>query len=205
MAEAAKKLQSFVKENAQEADWWYSLKAGDRSALSGIYNAYVESMFAYGMSIAANRDLVKDCVQDVFVDVWKYRANLAPTDNIKFYLLKSLRNKIFQVSAREKKSLIKHSEFQEVILTPSHEEELVLDQQNKVIQAKLANSVEKLPERQKEVIRHLFFENLSYEETSIIMAINLRSVYTLAWKALSSMRKSLPEIYSLLLLSFCAF
>ena len=198
MAQAAKGLQSFVKTKSPEAEWWYLLKVGNRTALSMIYGAYVENMFAYGMTIAANRDFVKDCIQDVFVDLWKYRENLSNTDNIKFYLLKSLRNKIFQLSTKEKKFLSRNDEYKESILTPSHEDVMVGDQQNSLIKARLASCLEKLPERQKEVIRHLYFENLSYEETSNIMAINLRSVYTLAWKALSSMRKSLPDLYSLL-------
>lgn len=188
------KQPTFVKELIPEKEWWNLLKAGERSVLSMIYGAYIENMFAYGMSIVANRDFVKDCIQDVFVDLWKYRANLSATDNIKFYLLKSLRNKIYTLSAKEKRLLIQEvDERQMVMLTPSYEETVINDQKSSFIQTQLANCVEKLPERQKEVIRHLFFENHSYEETSNIMAINLRSVYTLAWKALSALRKSVPK------------
>jgi RNA polymerase sigma factor (sigma-70 family) len=195
MIKAAENQQSFVKEVIPEKEWWHLLKAGNRSVLSMIYGAYIENMFGYGMSIVANRDFVKDCIQDVFVDLWKYRANLANTDNIKFYLLRSLRNKIFHLLTKEKKYQSQKNDDQPTIITPSHEDVLISDQRNQLIQNKLASCIEKLPERQKEVVRHLYFENHSYEETSNIMAINLRSVYTLAWKALASLRKALPNIY----------
>jgi RNA polymerase sigma factor (sigma-70 family) len=69
-------------------------------------------------------------------------------------------------------------------------------QREKALQVKLASALEKLPMRQKEVVQYLFFENFSYEEVSKMMGINLRSVYTLAWKAVSSLKK---HIVSLLL------
>lgn len=55
----------------------------------------------------------------------------------------------------------------------------------------LMAALEKLPMRQKEVIAYLFFENHSYEDTSKIMGINVQSVYTLAWKAISNLKKKL--------------
>jgi DNA-directed RNA polymerase specialized sigma24 family protein len=51
--------------------------------------------------------------------------------------------------------------------------------------------MDKLPIRQKDVITCLFFEKFTYEDTSKVMELNLRSVYTLAWKAISSLKKSL--------------
>jgi len=51
--------------------------------------------------------------------------------------------------------------------------------------------MDKLPIRQKEVITCLFFEKFSYKETLKAMWLNFRSVYTLAWKAISSLKKSL--------------
>jgi DNA-directed RNA polymerase specialized sigma24 family protein len=61
----------------------------------------------------------------------------------------------------------------------------------------LMAALEKLPMRQKEVIQLLFFESHSYEDTSNIMGINIQSVYTLAWKAISNLKKT---ILSLLLM-----
>lgn len=200
MINPEKKQQSFELDKALEKEWWHLLRSGDKLVLSKIYNAYLEGMFGYGMTIIADRDLIKDCIQDVFIDLWKYRANLSNTDNIKFYLLKSLRNKIYNITAREKKVKARNLETDFVTLTPCHEETMIADQRNLVIQKKLALGIEKLPERQREVLRHLYFENHSYEDTSSLMAINIRSVYTLAWKALSSLRKSMPTLYFFVLL-----
>lgn len=183
-----------------QIEWWQSLKNSDKTILSKIYITYADKMFRYGMSIIADKDFIKDCIQDVFVDLWKYRENLSNTDNIKFYLFKSLRNKIYNLSAKEKKSSSLDKKKLQTVLTSSHEDMLIDDQRDKHIQQALANGLENLPQRQREVIRHLYFENHSYEETSEVMSINIRSVYTLAWKALSSLRKSLPSLYTVVLI-----
>lgn len=183
-----------------QIEWWQSLKNSDKTILSKIYITYADKMFRYGMSIIADKDFIKDCIQDVFVDLWKYRENLSNTDNIKFYLFKSLRNKIYNLSAKEKKSSSLDKKKLQTVLISSHEDMLIDDQRDKHIQQALANGLENLPQRQREVIRHLYFENHSYEETSEVMSINIRSVYTLAWKALSSLRKSLPSLYTVVLI-----
>jgi len=48
--------------------------------------------------------------------------------------------------------------------------------------------------RQKQVIHLLFFEQIAYEEVSKLMGINLRSVYTLAWKAIANLKKHIVSV-----------
>lgn len=200
MINSRDKQQSFEIDKTLEKEWWQLLKSGDKIILSKIYSAFIKGMFGYGMSIVADKDLIKDCIQDVFIDLWKYRSNLSNTDNIKLYLYKSLRNKIYNLTTKEKRKKSLDKDNLEMALIPSHEDTLINDQRNLGIQYRLANGIEKLPERQREVIRHIYFENHSYEETSNLMEINIRSVYTLAWKALSSLRKSISKMYILLCL-----
>lgn len=168
---------------------WLAMKAGNREALAQIYELFIEDMFKFGMALFAERSFVSDCIQEVFVELWKYKANLSETNNIKLYLFKSLRNSIYQHLAREKKHISETDDI-DVTLVPSHEALLIEDQNDQELQYKLARCIDKLPLRQREVIRYIFFDKYSYEETSQLMSISIRSVYTLAWKAISSLRKS---------------
>ena len=59
-----------------------------------------------------------------------------------------------------------------------------------------------IPARQREVIHLLFFEGQSYEEIADIMGIHVQSVYTLAWKALTALKKRLVD-YPILFLILC--
>lgn len=54
---------------------------------------------------------------------------------------------------------------------------------------RLSEALSKLPARQMEVIRYVFFENLPNEQVAKLMGINVQSVYTLSWKAICKLRK----------------
>lgn len=175
-------------------DWdalWQLLRNGDRTGLEGLYRLFAKELFKYGLALVNNDDFVQDCIQEVFIDLWKYHQNLQRAENVKVYLFRSLSHKIYRES--KKRSKWKWEELGEDGLrhlsVESKEGELIGIQQKKSLQIKLAAGLEKLPIRQKQVIQLLYFEQFSYEEVSKMMGINLRSVYTLAWKAISSLKK----------------
>ncbi|WP_186757117.1 RNA polymerase sigma factor [Echinicola salinicaeni] len=191
MSSSSIKINSFNYDSVN--NWWNDLRHGEKSGLKSIYAFYVEDMYKYGMAIHNNKSFVKDCVQEVFVSLWKYRGNLREGVNVKQYLFKSLSNRIQKEIAKESK--LYHSNaidsFEFRFQSESFEKQIIDEQQKSSIQKKLFSSLSSLPSRQREVVHLLFFENLTYEEISELMGINLRSVYTLAWKAISSLKRSL--------------
>lgn len=172
---------------------WDQLKNGEKAGLEGIYLKFSPELFRYGMAIKSNRSFIKDCIQELFIDLWKYKNSLGETDNVKLYLFRSLSNKIFKEVSREKKRCKEDEVFSHeyIFLEGSVEDSLISIQGNEKIQLKLRIALEGLPTRQRQVIQHLFFESHAYEETSKIMGINIESIYTLAWKAIRSLKKSI--------------
>lgn len=181
------------KSHLSDSILWDQLKNGEKSGLEGIYVKFSPDLFSYGMAIKCNRSFVKDCIQELFIDLWKYKNSLKDTDNVKLYLFRSLSNKIFKEVSREKKRCEEDGVFSNeyIFLEGSAEDRLILIQGNEKIQLKLRKALDVLPARQRQVIQHLFFENHAYEETSKIMGINIESIYTLAWKAIRSLKKSI--------------
>lgn len=170
---------------------WQLLREGERKGLEGLYRLYSKELFKYGLALVNDEDFVQDCIQEVFIDLWKYHLNLQKAENVKVYLFKSLSHKIYRES--KKRSKWKWEELGEDsfgdLSVESKEGELISVQREKSLQIKLARGLEKLPIRQKQAIQLLYFEQFSYEEVSKMMGINLRSVYTLAWKAIASLKK----------------
>tara|TARA_R110002051_G_scaffold294416_1_gene359695 strand:- start:216 stop:488 length:273 start_codon:yes stop_codon:yes gene_type:complete len=77
------------------------------------------------------------------------------------------------------------------VLIDSSEDVLIENQRDSEISSKMSLAFKKLPVRQKEVLQYLYFEKLSYEDTSKLLDINIRSTYTLAWKAINALKKAL--------------
>ena len=74
---------------------WNDFIKGNEDAFRLIYTNHVQSLFKYGCQFTHDEALIKDCIHDVFIDLSKYRSGLSPTNNIKLYLFKSLKRKIF--------------------------------------------------------------------------------------------------------------
>ena len=51
-------------------------RSGDRNAFSEIYEEFSDNLFAYGSKITHDRELLKDCIQDVFYNLYQYNLKL---------------------------------------------------------------------------------------------------------------------------------
>tara|TARA_R110000744_G_scaffold336891_3_gene442166 strand:- start:1032 stop:1637 length:606 start_codon:yes stop_codon:yes gene_type:complete len=189
-------------QTGDDAEYWKQIKKGERVGLEALYIKYTQELFRLGMSIKGDRSLIKDCIQEVFFNIWEYRNTVKTTDNVKLYLFKCLSNKIHKEVGKEKKRY----GFFNLELEDQLSSETEADKEiNNVKESKnltLMKSINSLSSRQREVIHLLYYENHSYEDTSIIMGINVQSVYTLAWKAIANLKKSLNLVTIILLFSF---
>jgi RNA polymerase sigma factor (sigma-70 family) len=179
---------------------WGLLRQGEMKGLELVYNSMVDDMHGYGMGVYSNSAFVQDCIHEVFVSLWKYRFQLKQTEHIKAYLFRSLGNKIRREMGQDLSSF--RSKRMEIAVTAgwqeSVEQEWMRDQKEEHLNSKLARAVDRLPPRQKEAVELLFFQQLPYEEVSTAMNLHIRSVYTLIWKALSSLRKHMTSCLALI-------
>lgn len=175
---------------------WDLLKEGDQKGLEELYRIYVDDLFRFGFSICPDEDLVKDSIQEVFLDIWQYRENLVCPENGKFYLFRSLSNRIKRELGKKSKRMVGELENLRIPeLAETSFEEVIIGLENQSFHAnKLSKAFDRLTIKQREIIHLIFFENLSYLEVSKIMEINLRSAYTLAWKALGALKKELLSV-----------
>ena len=180
---------------------WQLIKNGERAGMEGLYVKYTQQLFNLGMSIKGDRSFIKDCIHEVFVNIWQYRLSLKETDNVKLYLFKCLSHKIHKEVGKDKKRYGQESldQYEDLLSVDSVEPDFTHNLIDKKRRSELIAALEKLPIRQKEVIQYLFFENHSYEDISKIMSINVQSVYTLAWKAISSLKKRLVILWACLI------
>ena len=180
-------------DHAVDAVFWQQVKNGDKAGMEGLYVKYSQQLFRLGMSIKNDRSLIKDCIHEVFVNIWGYRNSLKDTDNVKLYLFKCLSNKIHKEISKDKRRYGQEStDYWEASQAVDTSVPDVLPSQiDEKKRLDLMAALEKLSARQREVIQYLFFENQTYEEISNIMGINVQSVYTLAWKAISNLKKRL--------------
>lgn len=169
---------------------WRRFKDGDIKALEGIYRQHAGALINYGLRITADIDLIKDSIQDLFIELWKGRQNLADTDQPKFYLFRALRNKLSRALSQQ--SFVGEGEMQlssNDLLTDYVELEIAAREQELQDRAELQQLLEKLPRRQQEAIYLRFYHNFPYEVIASTMNMNYQSVLNLVQRALKNLRE----------------
>ena len=177
-----------------EIELWGQLKAGNKKALEQIYRNNVDLLFKYGCRFSKNEQLVEDCIQDLFIEVWRNRTGLGETNSIKRYLLASIRRKIIRLVDKRKR----------VVSTEEHDPGfgLELDIEHKMINAEtkvamnqqLQEAFDNLSKRQKEAIYLKYYAGLDYEDIGNVMDIGYQSLRNLVSHALKKMKTKRRDI-----------
>src|SRR5579859_6471527 len=89
---------------------WRRFKNGDPRALEAIYRANIQSLINYGEKVNPDPDLVKDTIQDLFIELWRNRQQLSDIVLVKFYLFRALRNKLYRATSQQ--SFVSEGEMQ---------------------------------------------------------------------------------------------
>ena len=85
----------------KNTNYWDNMVKGDKEAFLAIYHNHYRALFYYGFSLTADRELTKDCIQELFLDIWNTRPTLnKEVENIQSYLFTWLRRKISRTQSR---------------------------------------------------------------------------------------------------------
>ncbi len=174
---------------AEHTELWDQFRAGNRDAFAQLYELFAGDLYRYGYNLIRNKQVVEDCLHELFVHIHEKRAQLGPTDNIQFYLYRALRRRLLDTVGKLNKLdsddyLFDSAEF---LIQPYEQvlvDEQLLDQQKQVVIAEL----NKLPKRQKEILYLIYMKGLSYQQAAEVMGITMKSVYNTINVALATLR-----------------
>lgn len=175
--------------------------AGDDKAYSTIYGLFAKDLYAFGLSLRANTELIEDAIHDIFVDIYAHRQNLEKVDNLKFYFIAAFRNRLFYLIKKESRtSEITEANFQG-LNERDYQEEWIERETESEKQLLLKRLFKELNEHQREALYHRFVEGLSCEEVAELMNINYQSAKNLIHRAIKKL-KSVAAFTLILLLLF---
>jgi RNA polymerase sigma factor (sigma-70 family) len=191
------------KDNSSDIALWNQLRLGDEEAFSSLFERYYSTLVNYGKTLMTGEDRVKDCVQDVFVDIWTYRYKLNEAIVVKAYLLSSVRKRIARLYHREHIfSNIKNIDSLEFLFDFSIEDRLIAEETTTKKVEQLNKSINQLSDRQKEAIYLRYHQGLSVEQVAEVLNLNYQSTKNLLHRAILQLRKDFPISALLLLLNF---
>ncbi|MDN5199715.1 sigma-70 family RNA polymerase sigma factor [Fulvivirgaceae bacterium BMA10] len=180
-----------------DSEQWKAFKNGDEASFINIYTQYFPVLFNYGHQFTQDKELIKDLIQDLFIELKQKRKTLGNTNSIKFYLLKSYRRKLLNCLKRDKLNTSKKKKFvrDTFEIELAYESCLINVQLKDEIKFKLNQALNDLTKRQREILIYFFQDGLSYEEITSIMEFS-RIEYTrvLMSRSLSKLRGILNDL-----------
>jgi RNA polymerase sigma factor (sigma-70 family) len=184
---------------------WKDFKNGDVDAYAVIYRKYFFVLFNYGKKLSQDHELVKDCIQELFIKIWNNRENLSETTAIKYYLFTALKRKLLDVMRKPQHEIISDlAEENPNALDIKEIEDFIEDEGNGAQKDKVARALNLLSQHQQKILDLKFQKNLSNKEIADEMGITIQSVYNAVFKALRSIRKHLSAVTTIIILAgFC--
>ena len=175
--------------NEECSELFTEFLTGSMKAFSQLYDVYVNILFNYGCKLTSDRELLKDCIHDVFVKIYHKRNDLCNVANIKSYLFVSLKNKLYD--ELRKKSFVVEKEVEEhfPVATENVEADYLMQEKICFDNRKVKCLLQNLSVRQREAITLYYLEERKYEDICSIMDINYQSLRNLIHRGMTKMRE----------------
>ena len=179
--------------NAEEyidSELWANFKEGDKNAFKSIYFKYYRLLYNYGMKISSDSKLTEDCIQDLFLKLWKNRSSLGEIKALKAYLYTAYARILVELIKKETRTF-NGSDLHSDTRDKTIEEVLSGDQDTIEQRQTLQKAMGHLSKRQQEVIYMLFYKGLSYNEIMQVIPVKYQTVRNCLHEALKVLRKHL--------------
>jgi len=169
---------------------WSGLQAGHQEALSDLFLAYADSLFSFGFVLCHDKGKVEDCLQDLFLELWRNHHKLPVVSSAKVYLMMAMRNKIKGTFRGRLTVRMTEADDVRMSVEMNIEDYMIDEETDRRRKAILNHAMQNLPLRMKEVIYLRYFENLEYGNISRLMNIQKQVAINMVYRAIILLRKN---------------
>ncbi|MDR2626828.1 MAG: sigma-70 family RNA polymerase sigma factor [Dysgonamonadaceae bacterium] len=188
--------------SASEKQIVYDFIHGSDYAFTSIYNAYVDVLLSYGTGLGFEREVLKDAIQDVFMKLYINRRQLADVQNLKFYLFRSLKNRLLDIQ----KSLVELNDIADYESNFSVKttilDEMIEGEDKIAIQQKIDRLLSALTARQREAIYLRFLHEMEYDEIAQLLDMTPQACRKLVFRGIKRIRNENIGLFLIIVLLY---
>ena len=167
------------------------IRQGDIKQYETLFRSSYASLVKYARTLIKDQDTAEEIVQDLFFRLWQNKEKLKIESSLNGYLFRSVHNRCLHY-IEHMKVVERHAH------ELSYEQESVSESpadvmQYKELQAKIARTIENLPERCGQIFCMNRFEGLKYSEIAEKLSVSVKTVEANMGRALKEFRKALAE------------
>jgi RNA polymerase sigma-70 factor (ECF subfamily) len=173
--------------NVVELELIKAIRHANKTAFRALCQIYYDPLYRFLWRKTRAEETAKDLVQELFLNVWKNRANLDETRSCKAYLYRAANNlainHLKQKAAR-----------QAYTIESSASERIAATDEQHDFQEYAEEVLHDLPEEQRLVFTLNKFEGLKYIEIAEMLHISIKTVESRMSKALKTLREKLGPL-----------
>ena len=168
---------------------WGLLIKGDQKALEILYQRYYSLLLNYGLRCSTDKELVKDCIQDLFISLYQNTHINVTNITVCSYLLKALRNNLtYKLATNKEADSLDDSVFHIPLNEDLFEQLFPKNDHDLQLARRLLVAISQLSPNQKTVLYLRYVQELSYKEIADVMDMNIQSSMNLSSRALTKLR-----------------
>ena len=171
---------------------WIQFLDGNENAFSQLYCLFLDDLSTYGRRVGGDNEMVEDLIQDLFLKLYQKKIILEDNTRLRPFLFRALKNLIYnQLLRNAKLQPLPDYDFA-FDLNYTIDEQLSLTQ-DQGLSDEIHHILKGLTGRQKEIIYLRFVHEMSFEEISEIMEINIQSARNLLTRSMEKLRKEVSS------------
>lgn len=163
---------------------------GDNEAYTYIYNKYVRVLYSYGIGLNFEKETIKDSIHDVFLNILCNKESIINVQNLKYYLLRALKNNLLNKARSYEKKIILDDCINCFTLDVTVLDDLIEEEDKKKLKNQIESLLGLLTDRQREAIYLRYVLGLDYSKVSELLNISVPSARNIIAKGISKMREN---------------
>ena len=159
--------------------------------IASLYNLYVDNLYTYALYLGFDKEAIMDAIHDVFCKLAADEKKLHDISNMKLYLFKSLKNRLYDIFKARREyvglSIIELEEMPfDIHITI---EDLLINREEQLqIEHSIAEMLGSLTERQREIVYLRYIQECDYEQIAELLHISVHGCRKLLSKAMQKLR-----------------
>ncbi|RZJ88425.1 MAG: sigma-70 family RNA polymerase sigma factor [Hymenobacter sp.] len=171
-----------------QKDWEQFTRTRNEVAYQKLYKHYYQYLSFIGLKRGCATTQVKDAINELFLHLWERGSNLAHVKNYHSYFTTIFLNAIHKKENFSTDVALEADAIEDSFNEPSVEAAYIQGEVREALQALVANYLQGLPTRQREVIYQKFYLGLSYAEIAAANQLSVNTVYNTVYQALEKLK-----------------
>jgi len=158
---------------------WENIQSGDRSSFALLYSRHIQRLYLETNKRIADKAIVEDLLQDLFLTLWEKRTSYIPKGEIYPYLRGMAINRIlnhFRTNKAQPQYVKLWEELPESVADLHELSEAFKQAENEELESLLAKAIAELPERMRMVYELRFVQSQTIDQIAEQLATSPNTV-----------------------------